>query len=304
MNQPFYLAIEGVIGVGKTTLARLLQPRFDAELILEIFEENPFLPKFYTDREGFAFRTQAFFLDSRYKQQKEIKRNNKSLIADYILDKDRIFACLNLTGDELEMYNRFYKSLAETIVKPDLVVYLRASHEVLMARIASRDRPYERGMDPDYIRSLHQAYENYFENYDDTPLLTIETDEINYVLNPEHLSYIEGQIRTALSAAEIQAQNPHLRNIKPEERMLQSPVLEEYLALTEATINLGTALSNYQEMISLEMEKAFNVLATRTECLGRVLKEKKLENEKYTSNLKSTTSHQAFLRQASLLTTK
>src|SRR5512136_1797074 len=140
-----YIAIEGVIGVGKTTLARLLGPLFEAEILLEVFEENPFLSDFYADRERYAFQTQIFFLLSRYHQQRrtapELLEQSASLIADYTFEKDALFARINLKGDELEMYYRVHEALAEKIIPPDLVVYLKADTDVLMQRIASRDRP-------------------------------------------------------------------------------------------------------------------------------------------------------------------
>ena len=150
-----YLAIEGVIGVGKTTLARLLQAHFQGGLLLEVFEENPFLGKFYQDRARYAFQTQMFFLLSRYHQQHQgipaLLKNGKAVISDYTFTKDALFARINLQGDELEMYDRVHQALGEKIPEPDLTVYLRASTDLLMQRIALRDRPYERDMDRDYI---------------------------------------------------------------------------------------------------------------------------------------------------------
>src|SRR3989304_10269753 len=150
-----YIAIEGVIGVGKTALARLLQPAFQSALLLEVFEENPFLSDFYTDRERYAFQTQIFFLLSRYHQQRrtvqEVLSGGVNLISDYTFEKDSLFARINLHGDELEMYYRVHEALAEKIPPPDLIVYLRASPDVLMQRIASRDRSYERNMEREYI---------------------------------------------------------------------------------------------------------------------------------------------------------
>src|SRR5512141_1703406 len=143
-----YVAIEGVIGVGKTTLARLLRPAFQAEILLEIFEENPFLSDFYADRERYAFQTQIFFLLSRYHQQRrtvpDMLSAGKTLIADYTFAKDSLFARINLQGDELDMYYKVHEALGEKIPKPDLIVYLRAATPVLMQRIALRDRSYER----------------------------------------------------------------------------------------------------------------------------------------------------------------
>ncbi|MGD1992299.1 MAG: deoxynucleoside kinase [Anaerolineae bacterium] len=247
MRYPFYLVIEGVIGVGKTTLARLLQPRLDAELVLEVFEENPFLPRFYEDRERYAFQTQVFFLLSRYRQQRAIRVDDRPLIADYSFAKDRLFACLNLRGEELKMYDRVHRALAEKILKPDLVVYLRASLDVLMARIAARDRPYERAMERGYIDSLRQSYEAYFADYDATPLLVIETDDRDYVRYPEDLAYVEGRIRAALSAAAIRARIPADLEPAIERRSHSWSLVGEFLALTEAVGALGAALSLHPE---------------------------------------------------------
>ncbi len=208
-----YIAIEGVIGVGKTTLARRLQPVFQAELLLEVFEENPFLSAFYADRARYAFQTQLFFLLSRYRQQRQIVpqilAEGKNLISDYTFAKDALFARINLRGDELEMYYRVHEVLAEKIPRPDLIVYLRANTDVLMQRIALRDRPYERHIDREYIETLHRAYDEFFARpYDDTPVLRIDTDDLNFVLYPEHLQWIENRIRQALNLLPYQPSLP------------------------------------------------------------------------------------------------
>ena len=199
-----YVAIEGVIGVGKTTLARLLQSRFEAELLLEVFEENPFLSDFYSDRTRYAFQTQLFFLLSRYRQQHntlpEILANGNNLFTDYTFAKDALFAGINLDGDELEMYHKVHQALGEKIPKPDLLVYLQASTHVLMQRIAFRDRPYERQMETSYIDKLNQTYENFFSKpYDSVPVLKIDTNALDIIQNPEHLTQIENRIRQSLS---------------------------------------------------------------------------------------------------------
>lgn len=206
MTRSFFLAVEGVIGVGKTTLARLLQPRFKTGLLLEAFEENPFLADFYADRARYAFQTQIFFLLSRYRQQQVVPAllGQGSLIADYAFAKDNLFAHLNLEGDEWDVYNRLYEVLAERIPVPDLVIYLRAKTDVLMARIATRDRTYERTMDQAYIEHLCQAYEQYFSTYTQTPLLTIDTDDLDYVRTPDALAFVEGQVRMALGIGAYQ----------------------------------------------------------------------------------------------------
>lgn len=206
-----YLAIEGVIGVGKTSLARLLQPTFGGELLLEVFEENPFLSDFYADRKRYAFQTQIFFLLSRYRQQREavpqaLARGN--LIADYTFEKDQLFARLNLTGDELETYERLHEALAERIPRPDLVLYLRVDTDTAMRRIAMRDRSYERNMDRDYIEALNQAYEAYFAGQHPGPVLTIDSTPLDFVARPEHLAYIANRVRDALGIPPYQPQLP------------------------------------------------------------------------------------------------
>ena len=198
-----YIAIEGVIGVGKTTLARLLQSRFDAELLLEVFEENPFLSDFYADRARYAFQTQIFFLLSRYRQQHstvpEILADGKNLLADYTFAKDALFAGINLESDELDMYHKVHEALGEKIPKPDLIVFLQASTEVLMQRIAFRDRPYERKMERSYIDELNQAYEDFFSKpFDSVPILKIDTNFLNIIQTPEHLTLVENRIKQSL----------------------------------------------------------------------------------------------------------
>jgi deoxyguanosine kinase len=198
-----YIAIEGVIGVGKTTLARMLAPSFEAELLLEVFEENPFLSDFYSDRARYAFQTQIFFLLSRYHQQRRgvtaLVESGKSLLSDYTFAKDSLFARINLQGDELEMYKRVHEALAEKIPMPNLLVYLRADTDVLMQRIALRDRSYERNMERNYIDDLNRAYEQFFSRpYDGTPVLTIDTNPLDFVRNPDDLGTIENRIREKL----------------------------------------------------------------------------------------------------------
>jgi deoxyguanosine kinase len=196
-----YIAIEGVIGVGKTTLARMMRDAFQAELLLEVFEENPFLSDFYSDRARYAFQTQIFFLLSRYRQQYRVvgpTLAHAALISDYTFAKDRLFAHLNLANDELAMYERVHSILAEKIPTPDLVVYLRASLDTLMDRIAVRDRPYERAMSRDYIADLRLAYERFLADYHDAPVLPIDTDDLNWVRDPAALAHVVGQVGAAL----------------------------------------------------------------------------------------------------------
>jgi deoxyguanosine kinase len=208
-----YIAIEGVIGVGKTTLARLLQSAFEAEILLEVFEENPFLSDFYGDRARYAFQTQIFFLLSRYHQQRrglpQILSAGRNLLSDYTFAKDALFARINLQGDELEMYHRVHEALAEKIPLPDLLVYLRADTDVLMQRIALRDRSYERNMERGYIDQLNHAYDEFFsKSYEHTPVLTIDSNLINIVQNPDDLKEVENRIKQALGITPFQPSLP------------------------------------------------------------------------------------------------
>ncbi len=205
-----YIAIEGAIGVGKTTLSRLLSSRFQANLMLEVFEENPFLADFYADRDAFAFQTQIFFLLSRYHQQQDVPeelKSGKKLIADYTFEKDALFAKLNLDGDELDTYFSVHNALAEKLPLPDLIVYLQAETSVLMQRIAHRDRPYERNMDQNYIRNLNQAYEVFYgDQHTGAPVLKINTNQLNYVAKEEDLDWVENRIRQTLMIGPYQTQ--------------------------------------------------------------------------------------------------
>lgn len=208
-----YIAIEGVIGVGKTTLARLLQSVFNAEILLEVFEENPFLSDFYADRNRYAFQTQIFFLLSRYHQQRrtvpDMLATGKNLFADYTFAKDALFARINLKGDELDMYYKVHEALAEKIHKPDLLVYLQATTDTLMQRIALRDRSYERQMERSYINELNLAYDDFFSKpFDHTPVLTVDSNSLNVIQNPEHLKLIENRIRQSLNLPPFQQQLP------------------------------------------------------------------------------------------------
>jgi deoxyguanosine kinase len=207
-----YIAIEGAIGVGKTTLSRLLAPLFGAELLLEIFEENPFLADFYKDRDLYAFQTQIFFLLSRYHQQKHVPvilRENSHLIADYTFEKDALFAGLNLEGDELDTYFSVHDALAEKLPGPDLIVYLQADTDILMERIAHRDRPYERNMDRAYIDSLNGAYDDFYISHrSSSKVLPVDTNHLNYVASHRDLKWVENKIRQALKMTPFQAELP------------------------------------------------------------------------------------------------
>jgi len=208
-----YIAIEGVIGVGKTSLARLLKIPFNSNILLEIFEENPFLSKFYEDRVRYAFQTQMFFLLSRYYQQRRgvpaLLCEDSLLISDYTFDKDALFARNTLDGDELEMYNQLHSVLSEKIPNPDLIVYLRATTDTLMRRIASRDRPYERDMDRAYIDMVNVAYDDFFLQPDKgKQVLVIDSDEMDFVHIQDDLNWIERRIRQQLQMPPFQPELP------------------------------------------------------------------------------------------------
>jgi deoxyadenosine/deoxycytidine kinase len=194
-----YIAVEGVIGAGKSTLARMLAERAGARLVLEEFEENPFLASFYQDAERWAFQTQLAFLASRFRQQKSLAARElfqSAVVADYTFDKDRIFAHVTLSGDELQLYESLYGLMETTVPTPDLVVYLRSSVERLMHNIALRGRSYEAGMDAAYLTELAEAYDRYFFHYHRGPLLIVDATRIDFVREPSHFAELVRQIGT------------------------------------------------------------------------------------------------------------
>lgn len=178
-----YVVVEGVIGVGKTTLVHQLARRIRARTVLEEFEENPFLPDFYRDRRAYALSTQLFFLMSRFRQQEALAQGElfvRRTVSDYLFDKDRVFAELTLANHELAIYGQLFEVLRPQIPQPDLVIFLKADHETVMERIAHRGREYEKDMDPEYIRDLAASYVRFFSSYQDTPLLTIDTSRVDF----------------------------------------------------------------------------------------------------------------------------
>lgn len=194
-----YLAIEGPIGVGKTSLATRLAERLGGRLVLERVEANPFLADFYRDRERLAFQTQIFFLLNRYRQQEELAQHelfDRVTVADYLFIKDRIFASLTLDEAEFALYTEIFNLLQGRLPRPDLAVFLQASTEVLMERIAQRGVVYERNFDQDYLERLVRAYNHYFFHYRATPLLVVNTNEVDYVNKQEDFERLVKKIET------------------------------------------------------------------------------------------------------------
>jgi deoxyguanosine kinase len=196
-NDLKYISIEGVIGAGKTSLAKRISESLNAKLILEQFDNNPFLEKFYIDRKRFAFQTQMFFLINRFKQQQELHQEDlfsEHIICDYVFEKDRIFAYMNLSKDELNLYESIYPLLARALRKPDLVIFLQSSTDRLMYNIKSRNRKVERAITRNYIEELSESYNNYFFKYNTTPLLIVNSSEIDFVSNDKDFDELFKQI--------------------------------------------------------------------------------------------------------------
>jgi deoxyadenosine/deoxycytidine kinase len=200
-----YIAIEGVIGVGKTSLALKLGEFFDAKVVCEKPEENPFLTDFYREPRRYAFQAQLFFLLSRYRQQQEIPQQDlfhDKLIVDYLFAKDKIFAHLNLEDRELFLYDTIASLLEQDIPRPDLVIYLQANHERLLANIKKRGRNFEKHISEDYLQSLNEAYNQFFFHYNATPLLVVNATQIDFVKNEEHFEDLVRQIERPHSGTE------------------------------------------------------------------------------------------------------
>jgi deoxyadenosine/deoxycytidine kinase len=182
--EPRFIAVEGCIGAGKTSLVNLLGKQFDAQVIREMDEENPFISKFYQDRESFGFQAQVFFLLNRYNQYMGLAQRDlfsSVVLVDYLFQRDRVFAALNLKDQELKLYDQIYSLLYTKVPKPDLVIFLQASTDILRSRVEKRGREYEVFMDPDYLDNVNKSFNNFFFYYSETPLLVINTNEIDFV---------------------------------------------------------------------------------------------------------------------------
>ncbi len=198
MNQNNYVVIEGLIGVGKTPLARLLAERLEAGLILENLEGNPFLNDFYKDKERFAFQTQMFFLLSRFKQQQELMEYDlfaQRIISDYLFAKDKIFASVVLDEKEFQLYQKVILFLERNIPRPDLVIYLQATPEKLLKKIKERGKEYEKEIELTYLQDLNEAYNRYFFHYNEAPLLVINIDNFDFSGNKPDLEDLLEKIR-------------------------------------------------------------------------------------------------------------
>jgi len=193
-----FIAIEGVIGAGKTSLAKILSNKFHAGTILEKFEENPFLEKFYSDHAKYAFHTQIYFLMSRYRQQREIAQIDlfkSRAITDYLFIKDRIFAEINLNEDEFTLYDKIYRLIERDIPVPDLVIYLQAEPEFLYKRIKHRNRNFEREIEYEYVEKLCEAYNTFFFHYNTSPLLIVDIKGFDFISNSKDVDLIYNEIK-------------------------------------------------------------------------------------------------------------
>ena len=206
MRNLYYIALEGPIGVGKTSLAQMLSRELSTRLVLEDFEDNPFLSDFYNDPERFAFQTQLFFLLQRYRQQQELRQVDmfqKLLVTDYMFVKDRLFASLNLNEKEIQLYDTVANLLERNVIKPDMVIYLQADTDLLMENIAKRGRRMEKNITWEYIDDLNQVYTEYFFRYQETPLVIINTNNIDFVNNENDLEEVINYIRQPVSGTKF-----------------------------------------------------------------------------------------------------
>jgi deoxyguanosine kinase len=214
--EPNYIAVEGVIGAGKTSFALMLAERLQAELVAEEVFENPFLIDFYKNRKRYAFPCQLWFLISRFQQQQQLMTRDlfaQRIVADYLFAKDAMFASVNLSERELALYNKISPSLSKDVPRPDLAIYLQASTPVLMERVHRRNVSFEKAIDSDYLEMLNNAYDYYFFHYSDTPLLVVKTDEIDFVHNPEHFDDLISQIHKPVSGKKYYSPSGDVRQV-------------------------------------------------------------------------------------------
>ena len=205
-----YIAIEGVIGAGKTSLAQKISERFGGRLLLEKHDENPFLNDFYSDPSRYAFSTEIFFLLSRYRQQQELPQRDlfrRLLISDYVFHKNRIFSSLTLDERELSLYGKIASPLEHEILRPDLVIYLQMNTDCLMKNIRKRNRRYEEGIDREYIRNLNEAYNHFFFNYNETPLLVVNGTSIDFVNKEDDFEKLISQLDRPISGVQYYSPN-------------------------------------------------------------------------------------------------
>ena len=206
MRNLYYVAIEGTIGVGKTSLANLLSEKLTAKLVLEAFEDNPFLSDFYEDPERHAFQTQLWFLLQRYQQQQDLRQVDmfqNLVITDYMFVKDRLFASLNLNEKEMSLYDTVANMMERNVIHPDLVIFLQADTGTLMKNISKRGREIEKNISEDYIDALNQVYNEYFFRYQDTPLVIINTNNIDFVNNHKDLEEVINYIRQPVTGTKF-----------------------------------------------------------------------------------------------------
>ena len=194
-----YVAVEGPIGVGKTSLAERLAERLDATSLFEEWKQNPFLQPFYDGKPGAAFQVELFYLLSRYRQQQELVQRQlfqQTTLVDYVFEKSRLFAYLNLDDSELMIYDKLYSLLSESVPRPDLIVYLQAPTEVLLKRVKARGRPEENQLSQEYLAEVNRAYNHYFFHYTSTPLLVVNTEGVDFARSEEDVADLLKQIRT------------------------------------------------------------------------------------------------------------
>ena len=206
MRKIYHIAVEGTIGVGKTSLANLLSEKLGAKLVLESFEGNPFLSDFYDDPERHAFQTQLWFLLQRYQQQQELRQIDmfqNLVITDYMFVKDRLFASLNLSEKEMSLYDTVANMMEKNVIHPDLVIFLQADTDTLMKNISRRGREFEKNLSEDYLDALNQVYNEYFFRYQDTPLVIINTNNIDFVNNNEDLEEMINYIRKPVAGTKF-----------------------------------------------------------------------------------------------------